>query len=121
MESIIGIFLSDIRNRERAVFILCDNLIEMTCKSKAKQHNHEFDMSCNFFDSWNAPGVQLSPNGIGRRVNARRNTRNQMQHADAAITVDNQHCADAILDAIRIIEKSPSQTYTIQSNNLFHI
>ena len=32
LESIIEIFLSDIRHRERSVFILCDNLVEMTCK-----------------------------------------------------------------------------------------
>jgi len=28
-----------------------------------------------------------------------------MQHGDAAVTVEAQHCADAILDAVRVIDK----------------
>lgn len=105
LESMLGIFLSDIRHRERAVFILCDNLVEMACKTKARQRNHNFDTSCNFYSAWNAPGVELAPNGLGRRVQGRRVTRNNMQHGDAAATVEAQHCADAILDAIRVIDK----------------
>ncbi len=37
LESVLDIFLSDIRHRERAAFILWDNLVEMACKRKAKQ------------------------------------------------------------------------------------
>ena len=86
LESITEIFLSGIRHRERAAFILCDNLIEMACKTKAKQRNHRFNLSCGFHDAWNAPGVNLPPTGIGGRVQSRRDTRNLMQHANASIT-----------------------------------
>ncbi len=105
LESILDIFLSDVRHRERATFILCDNFVEMACKTKAKQRNHRFDTSCNFYDAWNAPGVQLPRNGLGQRVHNRRGTRNTMQHASAAVTVDTQACADAINDLPALLTK----------------
>jgi hypothetical protein len=37
LESVLEIYFSGVRHRERAAFILRDNLIEMTCKSNAKQ------------------------------------------------------------------------------------
>jgi hypothetical protein len=104
-ESILDIFLSDIRHRERAAFILCDNLVEMACKTKAKQKNHHFDTHCGFYDAWNAPGVRLPRNGLGARVHTRRDTRNTMQHASAAVTVDVQSCADAIHDLPAVMKK----------------
>jgi len=110
LESILAIFLSDIRHRERAAFILCDNLVEMACKTKARQRNHTFDTACNFHEAWTATGVELPPNGLGRRVQDRRNTRNNMQHADAAATVETQHCADAIVDTVRVIDKCWTRT-----------
>lgn len=105
LESLLDIFLSDIRHRERTVFILCDNLVEMACKTKAKSHNHRFDTSCNFYDAWNAPGVRLPRNGLGERVQLRRETRNTMQHENPAVTVDTQVCADAIKDIPEIMKK----------------
>jgi hypothetical protein len=117
LESILGIFLSDIRHRERAAFILCDDLIEMSCKTKARQRDYTFDTACNFYNAWNAPGVRLAPNGLGRRVQDRRNTRNNMQHADAAITVETPHCAEAILDAVNVIDKC----WTDTSRNRFDL
>ena len=65
LESIVDIFLSGVRHRERAAFILCDNLVELACKTKAKQNNHNFNMRCNFYDAWNAPGVQLPQRTLG--------------------------------------------------------
>jgi len=105
LESVLDIFLSDIRHRERSAFILCDNLVEMACKTKAKQRNHRFDTSCNFYDAWNAPSVRLPRNGLGQRVQNRRDTRNTMQHASAAVTVDTQTCADAINDLPAVMIK----------------
>jgi hypothetical protein len=104
-ESILEVFLSDIRHRERAAFILCDNLVEMACKTKAKQKNHRFDTHCNFHDAWNAPGVRLPQNGLGATVHSRRDIRNTMQHASAAVTVDVQSCSDAILDLPKVMKK----------------
>lgn len=105
LESILDIFFSDIRHRERAAYILCDNLVEMACKTKAIQRNYRFDSICNFHDAWNAPGVRLPRNGLGGRCHTRRGIRNTMQHASAAVTVDIQACADAILDLPNVIIK----------------
>jgi hypothetical protein len=104
-ESILDIFLSDIRHRERAAFILCDNFVEMACKTKAKQHDFHFNIYCGFYDAWNASGVRLPKSGLGGRVHARRDIRNTMQHASAAVTVDVQSCADAIIDLPEVMKK----------------
>lgn len=112
LESVFSIFYSGVRHRERAAFILCDELVEMACKLKAKEHNYRFDLRCSFHDAWNAPGVQLDPQGLGRSVQESRNTRNHMQHNSAAATVDVHHCADAILDAIAVVDHCWPNTST---------
>lgn len=94
----------NIRQRERIAFILCDNLVELACKTKAYQRNHQFNRTCGFHAAWNAPGVTLAPNGLGGRVQGRRDTRNTMQHGSAAVTVTTENCADAILDVRRVID-----------------
>lgn len=103
LESVLDIFFSGVRNRERAAFILCDNLVEMACKTKAKQHNHSFNTRCDFHQILVAPGVALDPQNLGRRVQDHHDTRNNMQHANAAATVDAPHCATAIADAAEIV------------------
>ena len=104
LESVLGVFFSDVRHRYRAAFILCDELVEMSCKVRAKEHNYKFNMHCGFNAAWKAPGVSLDPNGIGRLVQSSRNTRNTLQHADPATTVDDEHCADAMLTAVEVLE-----------------
>jgi len=104
LESILGIFFSDIRHRTRAAFILCDEMVEMTCKLRAREANHRFDMSANFHNSITAPGVSPLPAPLESSIRGNRNTMNTMQHASAAVTVDDQHCADAFLDAIQVID-----------------
>jgi len=44
LESVLGIFFYDIRYKERSVFILCDNLVELSCKTKIKQMNYKEDV-----------------------------------------------------------------------------
>ena len=104
LESVLDIFFSGVRHRERAAFILCDNLVEVACKTKAKQNNHTFDMRCGFHAAWNAPGVTLDPDNLGQRVHDHRDTHNNMQHASAAATVDSGYCATAIADAVKVIQ-----------------
>ena len=104
LESVLGIYFSDVRHRSRAAFILCDELVEMACKARAREANHKFDMFTSFHKSWNDVNVAIDKNDLGPRIQASRNTRNNMQHASAAATVDDQHCADAILDATAVIE-----------------
>lgn len=105
LESVISIYFSGVRHRERSAYILCDNLVEMTCKVKAKEYNYRFNMSCSFFDALSAQGVNFATTPLGRRVLAHRENRNNMQHAGIAITVDMYHCADAILDAVKVIDR----------------
>ena len=102
LESVVEIFCSAVRHRERAAYILCDNLVEMACKTRALQHNHRFDTSIGFHASVTAPGVILDA-ALIPRLTGYRNTRNNMQHVGAALTVDAQHCADAVMDAVQVI------------------
>ena len=44
LESVLGIFFYDIRYKERSVFILCDNLVELSCKTKIKQVKYREDV-----------------------------------------------------------------------------
>ncbi|MBN1236653.1 MAG: hypothetical protein JW999_11510 [Methanotrichaceae archaeon] len=104
LESIIDIYFSGVRHRERAAFILCDNLIEITCKTKAKEINNKFEMKCDFRDAMNANGVKLQTVELGSRVKGYRDTRNNMQHSDIAATVDGQYCATSIIDAVKVID-----------------
>jgi hypothetical protein len=104
LESVLGIYFSDVRHRAKAAFILCDELVEMTCKVRAREADHRFNMFVGFHAAWNDPNVALDPTDLGSRVQASRNTRNTLQHASAAATVDDQHCADAILDVVDVIE-----------------
>lgn len=104
LESVIGVLFSGVRHRERAAYILCDELVEMACKMRAKEHDRSFNDRCGFYDAWNAPGVQLDAGGLGREVHLRREERNLLQHGSAAATVDDEHCAEALLGATRVIE-----------------
>ena len=104
LESVIDIYFSGIRHRERAAFILCDNLIEITCKTRAKEINNKFEMNCKFHKAINAQGVTLKKVELGSRVVGYRDTRNNMQHADIAATVDPQYCATAIIDAVKVVD-----------------
>src|SRR2546423_14696736 len=103
LESVLDIYFSGVRHRERAAFILCDNLVEMACKTKAQQHDHNFGMRCGFHAAWNAQGVQLDPRNLGRRVHDSHETRNNLQHGNAAATVDVGFCATAIMDSFEVI------------------
>jgi hypothetical protein len=114
LESVLGVYFSGVRHRDRAAFILCDELVEMACKLRAREHNYAFNMRCSFHDAWNAPGVTIPAASLGTAIEATRATRNVMQHASAAATVDDQHCADAILDAIAVIDHCWPSTSTNQ-------
>lgn len=103
LESVLAIYFSDVRHRTRAAFMLCDELVEMTCKLRARQANHQFNMRCNFHAAITTTTVGLVQPLVDS-VQGSRDTRNNMQHANAAATVDDQHCADAILDAVAVID-----------------
>lgn len=108
LESILDIFLSDIRHRERAAFILCDNLVEMTCKTKhtlhCRRNNNNPNTRCNFHDALKLSGCRLSQE-LRDRLQHRRDTRNLMQHQSASVAVDAQTGADAIIDLPEVMKK----------------
>ncbi len=114
LESVLGIYFSGIRHRDRAAFILADELVEMACKLRARENNHQFNLRCGFRTAWNAPGVQIPNNPLGNSIQGSHLTRNNMQHANPAATVDEQHCADAILDAVGVLDHCWPQTSSTQ-------
>jgi hypothetical protein len=67
LESVLGIYFSGIRHPDRAAFILCDELVEMACKLRARENNRRFDMRCDFRQAWNDPGVAIPPEPLETR------------------------------------------------------
>jgi hypothetical protein len=70
---------------------------------RAHQHNSGFNSRCNFPDALNAPGLSV-PASLLDSIGRKHTMRNTMQHASAAATVDEQYCADTILDAVGLID-----------------
>lgn len=105
LECVISIYYSDVRHKNRAAFILCDELVEMTCKAKAKEATPTLG-KIGFYQLLKLPAVNLdpTPDGLGKTVHSTHKTRNDMQHNNAAATVDDPHCADAILDAVKVVD-----------------
>lgn len=106
VECVVSVFFSSVRHRVRAAFLLADELVEMTCKARARQAHPNLGRP-NFFTLLSMPAVGLDPGvagSLGETLNRNHETRNGMQHGNAAFTVDEQHCADAILDAVKCME-----------------
>lgn len=96
-ESVVDIYFSAVRHRERAAFILCDNLVEMACKTRAYQNDATFNRRCNFHQALEAAGVKRRlTKPLRERLKAFHETRNDFQHKNAAGTVGASLCADAI-------------------------
>jgi hypothetical protein len=105
LESVTSIYFSDVRHKIRAAFILTDELVEMCCKSLAIAANPNLG-HIQFHNLLAHPAVGLPAQTVplGDRLLRNHRTRNQMQHGNAAFTVDDQYCADAVLDAIAAME-----------------
>jgi hypothetical protein len=107
LECVLSIFFSNVRHNLRAAFILSDELIESICRVRGKQlDKKKFPKFINFYDLLGHKAVGLDPKtpGLGESVFHSHETRNNMQHENPAATVDSQHCADAIIDAAKVIE-----------------
>lgn len=101
LESILGIFFYDIRYKERSVYILCDNLVELSCKTKIKQINYKEDVKkMSFYSALKE--VQIGEK-LRDRLLIRREIRSDMQHQLAGITIDKQQYADAIMDLVALL------------------
>jgi len=107
LESVISIYFSDVRHKLRAAFLLADELVEATGKAQIPVKELKAkDGHFNFYDVLTHSKVGLDPkkSPLGDILARNHATRNQLQHGNAAFTVDDQHCADAILDAVAAIE-----------------
>lgn len=105
LESVLSLYFSSCRHKERAAFILCDELVEVTCREKVKIAIPTLGQM-KFHQLLDHATVALDHNAdaLGVAVYACHKTRNDMQHANPAATVDATHCADAIVDAVEVIE-----------------
>src|SRR4051812_39270714 len=105
LESVLSVYFSNCRHKERAAFILCDELIEVTCRERVRlRHSNIGRMSFHQLLTHQEIGLNVVTPGLGRSVYDCHKTRNDMQHNNPAATVDGQHCADALVDAIEVIE-----------------
>jgi hypothetical protein len=105
LESVLSVYLSNCRHKERAAFILCDELVEVTCREKVKQTVPNLgNMNFHGLMTHSSIGFDVATPGLGKCVFDCHKTRNDMQHNNPAATVDGQHCADAIIDAVDVIE-----------------
>ena len=111
LECAVSIYFSDVRHKLRAAFILTDELVEMTCRARAKQtHPNLGRIAFVQLLQHQTVGLDPSSSALGGTLNANHQTRNQLQHVNAALAVDDQHCADAVLDALDVIEHCFSGT-----------
>jgi hypothetical protein len=105
LESVLSVYFSNCRHKERAAFILCDELVEVTCREKIKQAVPNLGrMRFHGLMTHATVGFNVVTPGLGRSVFDCHQNRNDMQHNNPAATVDPQYCADAIVDAVDVIE-----------------
>ncbi len=105
LECVLSLYFSNCRHKERAAFILCDELVEVSCREKVKQTVPNLgNMNFHGLLTHASIGFNVTIPGLGKSVHDCHRTRNDMQHNNPAATVDTQHCADAIIDAVEVIE-----------------
>jgi hypothetical protein len=105
LECVLSIYFSNCRHKERAAFILCDELVEVACRERVKQAVPNLgNMNFHGLMTHATVGFDVTAPGLGKSVFDCHRTRNDMQHNNPAATVDSQHCADAIVDATEVIE-----------------
>jgi hypothetical protein len=98
LESVLSIYFSNCRLKERAAFILCDELVEVTCRDRVKQTVPRATVEqLNFPDLLAHPtaGLNVATPGLERSALEYHRARNDIQHNNPAATVDGQYCADA--------------------------
>ena len=105
LESVLSLYFSNCRHKERAAFILCDELVEVTCREKVRLELPSLGrMQFRALVTHVEVGFNVSIPGLGKSIFDCHKTRNDMQHNNPAATVDSQYCADAIMDSVEVIE-----------------
>ncbi len=102
LESILSILFYDIKQKERSIFILVDNLVEVSCKARLRERNKQFSRGLDLEEI-----LKISSIGgeLKKRFLSRRKERNLMQHDLVSVTVTNAHCADSIVDLCKLIKR----------------
>jgi hypothetical protein len=106
LECVLSVyFSSSVYHNNRAAFILCDGLVELTCKAKAEANGWR-PVHIDFLRLLQLGPVNLDPanGGVGKKCSDSHLIRNKMHHVNAMQTVTEQACADSILDAVDCIE-----------------
>jgi len=105
LESVLSVYFSNCRHKERAAFLLCDEMVEVTCREKVKRAVRNLgNMNFRALMTHTTIGFDVVNPGLGKSVFDCHQNRNDMQHNNPAATVDPQYCADAIVDAVEVIE-----------------
>ncbi len=104
LESILDLYFSDVHDKYRATFILTDNLLETSCKKKARQEDHTFGLKKNFHNTVTSDVLGV-PTDLCNRLEDFHDTRNKIQHQGSALTVNQRYCADAIICSVTLLEE----------------
>ena len=102
LESILSIFFYDIKHKERSVFILVDNLVELSCKARLRERNKQFNHNMELKDILKIAGIGSD---LKKRLIGKRKERNTIQHDLVSVTVSVEHCTDSILDLCSLLKK----------------
>lgn len=101
LESILGIYFYDIKHKHRSAFILVDNLVEIACKLKLIQKNPATNIKIDF-------PILLGKMKISKKLREsllkNHRLRNEFQHKSPILTIDEEKCADSIMDLISLIK-----------------
>lgn len=69
LESVLSIYFSNCRHKERAAFILCDELVEVTCREKVKQSLRTLGhMNFHSLLTHKSVGFDFNVPGLGKSV-----------------------------------------------------
>ena len=102
LESILGIYFYDIKHKHRSTFILIDNLVEIACKMKLIQQNPSSNIKIEFPPLLEK--IKIS-NRLKKKLLKSHTLRNEFQHKSPILTIDEEKCADSIMDLIDLIKK----------------
>lgn len=102
LESILGIYFYDIKHKNRATFVLVDNLVELTIKIRLKQLNPAFNVKIDFPKLLEQIKIPLK---LKRKLSDNHSLRNEFQHKSPILTIDDGKCADSIILLIDLVKK----------------
>lgn len=105
LESVAAVFFTNVRHQHRASFILCDGLVEITCREKVKPTVKRLG-KIDFLQLLRMKVVGLDPDisDLGKAVWEHHVLRNHLHHDNPGAGVDAARCAAAIRDAVKVIE-----------------